>query len=144
MRIKLLTSIAGPHFSHKPGDVVVWPDPAEAVRLCEAGHAIPIPEPMQTATKLPPLETADLVSPELLAKIRAELAEEVKAELETTFNARVAEEVARQLEEGTGEDDDADAEGDSKESKPDAKGKPDAKSDSKESKPDAKGKGKGK
>lgn len=102
MRIKFLTSIAGPHFSHKPGDVVVWPDANEAVRLCEAGHAIPIPD------------------------------------------ARDAEEVARQLEEGTGEDDDADAEGDSKESKPDAKGKPDAKSDSKESKPDAKGKGKGK
>lgn len=39
MEILLLTSIAGTNFSHRPGDVVDWPDAAEAKRLIASDAA---------------------------------------------------------------------------------------------------------
>jgi hypothetical protein len=41
MRIKLTTTLAGP-VMYRAGQVVDWKDKAEALRLIEAGFAIPI------------------------------------------------------------------------------------------------------
>lgn len=41
MRIRFLTSISGPRLNHKRGDLVNWPDKAEAHRLIDAGMAEP-------------------------------------------------------------------------------------------------------
>lgn len=43
MRIKLLTSIAGKNFSHSSGEIVDWPNDAEAERLVAAGQAELVP-----------------------------------------------------------------------------------------------------
>lgn len=40
MRIRFITSIAGTRYSHKPGDVVTWPDKAEAQRFIDTGAAV--------------------------------------------------------------------------------------------------------
>lgn len=51
MRIKLLTSIAGVNYSHKPGDEVDWRDAAEAQRFVNAGYAtkVAVPPPPKEA-----------------------------------------------------------------------------------------------
>ena len=41
MRIRLKTSIASPTFSYEEGEVVDWPDRAEALRLVRSGAAEP-------------------------------------------------------------------------------------------------------
>ena len=37
--IRFNSAIAGLAFAYSPGDVVIWPDDAEAERLCERGIA---------------------------------------------------------------------------------------------------------
>ena len=39
MKIVMKTSIAGAGFSHRPGDVVDWPDAADAANLVKRGYA---------------------------------------------------------------------------------------------------------
>lgn len=61
MRLRMLTSIAGLHFSLKPGDETEWRDEAEARRLIEAGFAEPVRSVrIETADRPPAAERADV------------------------------------------------------------------------------------
>lgn len=53
MLIRLLVGLSGPTYSLGPGDERDFP-PNEAVRLIEAGYAVPVSDRVpETATKLP-------------------------------------------------------------------------------------------
>jgi hypothetical protein len=49
MKVKFLTNLVGANHSHNPGDIADVPD-AEAARLIEAGHAVPVIEGDEQAT----------------------------------------------------------------------------------------------
>jgi hypothetical protein len=56
MKIKMLTGLCGPDYNLAPGDAHDFGD-AEAVRLIEAGFAVPLAEiKSETATKKPAAE----------------------------------------------------------------------------------------
>lgn len=52
MKIRLTTSLAGPAYTLSPGDEKDFPE-AEAIRLIEAGYAVPAEPEKETATKRP-------------------------------------------------------------------------------------------
>ena len=56
MKIRMLTSIAGAGFSKEPGEE--WEtDDKQAIRLIEAGYAVPVAETvLETATRQPVAE----------------------------------------------------------------------------------------
>lgn len=53
MRVRMLTSLAGPDLSLNVGDEHDFED-AEAVRHVEAGHAVPVAPPVERAVKAAP------------------------------------------------------------------------------------------
>lgn len=54
MKIKMLTSISGPDFSLAPNEETERFSPDEAVRLIEAGYAVPVAgKAAETAVKAP-------------------------------------------------------------------------------------------
>lgn len=58
MKIKLLTGFAGADFSLSPGDETDRFSDGEAVRMIEAGYAVPVAgDEAETATKPPAAET---------------------------------------------------------------------------------------
>lgn len=60
MRLRFTTSIAGAHYSFKPGDETEWPNDAEARRLVEAGFAVPVRSvAIETADARTGVESAD-------------------------------------------------------------------------------------
>lgn len=62
MRIRLLVGLSGPAYSLGPGDERDFPQ-GEALRLVEAGYAVPVSEPdVELAVKAPAPELRD-VSP---------------------------------------------------------------------------------
>ena len=56
MWIRFRTSISGTNFSHKPGDVVLWPDEAEAKRFVAAEYAEECDPPRRASARV---EVAD-------------------------------------------------------------------------------------
>jgi hypothetical protein len=57
MKIKLETSLVGPGISHQRGDIVERPD-AEAIRMIDAGLAVPVTAKQVETPKTPgPAET---------------------------------------------------------------------------------------
>lgn len=50
MNIRMTTSIAGPNINLSPGDEKDFPE-AEAIRLIEAGYAVPVEPEKETANK---------------------------------------------------------------------------------------------
>ena len=52
MRIKLLTGFSGPDICLSNGDEADFDD-AEAIRLIEAGFAVPVAKPVERAVKKP-------------------------------------------------------------------------------------------
>lgn len=49
MLIRVLSSIAGDRFSYSPGEVVNFEDEAEAQRMVDAGHAVPVRGTLESA-----------------------------------------------------------------------------------------------
>lgn len=47
----MLVGLSGPAITLQPGDEYPNCDPAEAVRLIEAGYAVPVGEPVERAVK---------------------------------------------------------------------------------------------
>lgn len=52
MKVKLLTSRAGPNFSQTAGEEIEV-DKAEGVRMIEDGQAVPVTKKRETATRKP-------------------------------------------------------------------------------------------
>lgn len=60
MKIKMVVSVAGADFALSPGDVTERFDASEAIRLIEAGYAVPAGESApETAVEPPPAETRE-------------------------------------------------------------------------------------
>lgn len=53
MNIRMTTSLAGPSYVLSPGDEKDFPE-AEAIRLIEAGYAVPVGPEKETANKRQP------------------------------------------------------------------------------------------